>query len=121
MSPLCKTPKLSSIPQPKLFDMTLRSSAFEQNLFAMTLFTDDLEASSHFYGALFRLDDVFRDGACVIFKCGGTMINMLKSSEAAELIEAEVKLLSGPVDQPWGVRTLCVQDPSGHVWEFANH
>ena len=40
---------------------------------------------------------------------------------AAELIAAGVQLLNGPIDRPWGVRTLCFLDPSGHVWELANH
>ncbi len=38
-----------------------------------------------------------------------------------ELIAAGVKLLNGPIDRPWGVRTVSFQDPSGHTWELANH
>jgi uncharacterized glyoxalase superfamily protein PhnB len=40
---------------------------------------------------------------------------------AEELVEAGVKLLNGPIDRPWGVRTVSFQDPSGHTWEIANH
>ena len=32
-----------------------------------------------------------------------------------------VELLSGPIDRPWGIRTASFQDPSGHIWELANH
>ena len=40
----------------------------------------------------------------------------------AKAIEtAGVALLSGPIDRPWGVRTLSFQDPSGHTFEVANH
>ena len=40
---------------------------------------------------------------------------------AAELEAAGVKLLSGAIDRPWGVRTASFQDPSGHTWELADH
>ena len=40
---------------------------------------------------------------------------------AAQLEAAGVKLLSGPIDRPWGVRTAIFQDPSGHTWELADH
>jgi catechol 2,3-dioxygenase-like lactoylglutathione lyase family enzyme len=29
------------------------------------------------------------------------------------------ELLNGPIDRPWGMRTACVADPDGHVWEIA--
>lgn len=32
-----------------------------------------------------------------------------------------VQLLNGPIDRPWGVRTASFCDPSGHVWEIADH
>jgi catechol 2,3-dioxygenase-like lactoylglutathione lyase family enzyme len=28
-------------------------------------------------------------------------------------------LLNGPIDRPWGMRTACIADPDGHIWEFA--
>jgi catechol 2,3-dioxygenase-like lactoylglutathione lyase family enzyme len=37
----------------------------------------------------------------------------------ARLIANGVELLNGPVDRPWGVRTACFEDPSGHKWEIA--
>jgi catechol 2,3-dioxygenase-like lactoylglutathione lyase family enzyme len=40
---------------------------------------------------------------------------------AAELKAAGVTILNGPIDRPWGVRTVSFQDPSGHTWELANH
>jgi len=30
-----------------------------------------------------------------------------------------VKLLNGPMDRPWGVRTASFRDPGGHIWEIA--
>lgn len=38
---------------------------------------------------------------------------------AAELRERSVALLAGPVDRPWGHRTLHVADPDGFIVEFA--
>jgi catechol 2,3-dioxygenase-like lactoylglutathione lyase family enzyme len=37
----------------------------------------------------------------------------------AELAKRGVKLLNGPVDRPWGVRTASFRDPGGHIWEIA--
>lgn len=37
----------------------------------------------------------------------------------AELAGRGVRLLNGPIDRPWGVRTAAFADPSGHVWELA--
>lgn len=39
----------------------------------------------------------------------------------AELQAKGVNLLNGPTDRPWGVRTASFSDPSGHVWEIADH
>ncbi|MEC3993079.1 VOC family protein [Actinacidiphila sp. DG2A-62] len=38
---------------------------------------------------------------------------------AAELEQHGVKLINGPVDQPWGRRTAAFADPAGNVWEIA--
>lgn len=37
----------------------------------------------------------------------------------AELASRGVSLINGPMDRPWGIRTACFADPSGHVWEIA--
>jgi catechol 2,3-dioxygenase-like lactoylglutathione lyase family enzyme len=31
-----------------------------------------------------------------------------------------VKLLNGPMDRPWGIRTASFRDPAGHIWEIAH-
>ncbi len=38
---------------------------------------------------------------------------------ARGLAERGVILLNGPLDRPWGVRTVAFADPAGHVWELA--
>ena len=37
----------------------------------------------------------------------------------ARLTGRGVKLLNGPMDRPWGVRTASFSDPGGHIWEIA--
>lgn len=37
-----------------------------------------------------------------------------------ELTARGVKLLNGPMDRPWGIRTASFQDPAGHIWEIAH-
>jgi catechol 2,3-dioxygenase-like lactoylglutathione lyase family enzyme len=116
----------------------------------ITLFVEDLAATTAFYREVFGLPVVFEDDDSAVFRFGNTLINLLKSSAAPELIEpaavappeagarfqltidvddvdamcAElakrgVKLLNGPLDRPWGVRTASFRDPGGHIWEIA--
>jgi lactoylglutathione lyase len=37
----------------------------------------------------------------------------------AELTARGVKLLNGPMNRPWGIRTASFIDPGGHIWEIA--
>ena len=37
----------------------------------------------------------------------------------AELIKRGARLINGPMDRPWGIRTACFADPGGHIWEIA--
>jgi catechol 2,3-dioxygenase-like lactoylglutathione lyase family enzyme len=54
---------------------------------AITLFTDDLEASKDFYGRAFGLPVHYEDAESAVFKFGGTMINLLRNSAVPELIQ----------------------------------
>ncbi|MBO0808332.1 MAG: VOC family protein, partial [Actinobacteria bacterium] len=38
---------------------------------------------------------------------------------SSELTGRGVKLLSGPADRAWGMRTITFADPGGHIWEIA--
>ena len=53
---------------------------------AITLFTDDLAASKEFYTRAFGMAVHFEDDASAVFRFGDTLINLLKSDEAHELI-----------------------------------
>ena len=58
-------------------------------------------------------------------KVGTNVVYTLKCSDvdavANQLKRNGVEILSGPIDRPWGIRTASFQDPSGHIWEIANH
>ena len=54
---------------------------------AITLFVEDLPRSRSFYEDVFGLPVVFEDDASVVFKFGGTLVNLLKTEAAQELIE----------------------------------
>jgi len=115
---------------------------------AMTLFTEDLPASKAFYVSFLEAVPIHEDEDSCVFRAGPTMINLLRTEAVPELIAPEpmaqpgvravyslpvadvdakcreleekgIKLLNGPIDRPWGLRTASVQDPSGHVWELA--
>ena len=117
---------------------------------AITLFVEDLAAATRFYQEVFGLPVMFEDDDSTVFDFENTMINLLKTPAARELVEpaavapreagsrlqltiavddvdamcAElvrrgVRLLNGPIDRPWGVRTASFVDPGGHIWEIA--
>jgi catechol 2,3-dioxygenase-like lactoylglutathione lyase family enzyme len=37
----------------------------------------------------------------------------------AHLAGAGITLINGPIDRPWGPRTVSFADPDGYVWELA--
>ena len=40
-------------------------------------------------------------------------------ASCAALTARGVRLLNGPMDRPWGIRTASFADPAGHIWEIA--
>jgi catechol 2,3-dioxygenase-like lactoylglutathione lyase family enzyme len=40
-------------------------------------------------------------------------------AKCTELTARGVKLLNGPMDRPWGIRTASFIDPGGYIWEIA--
>ena len=126
------------------------TNSWVKEITTVTLFVEDLPATKQFYLQIFGLPVVFEDKDSCVFKFGNTLVNLLKSSEAKELIEPAnvgsrdagprfvftigvddvdamckelatrgVKLLNGPMDRPWCVRTASFMDPSGTIWEIA--
>jgi lactoylglutathione lyase len=131
-------------------DKSMEKSAWPGEIFAITLFVEDVPAAKQFYVKVFGLPVFYEDPDSTVFKFGNTMVNLLKNTAVAELIEpakmsshdtghrlvftiqvedvdakcAElntlgVKLLNGPMDRPWGIRTASFIDPAGYIWEIA--
>ena len=129
---------------------SVKTKVWAKEIFAITLFTENLEQAKKFYQNVFGLIIDYEDSNSAVFKIGNTLVNLLKITEANELIEpakvanresgarymftihvddvdamcAElvsrgVKLLNGPMDRPWGIRTASFMDPAGHIWEIA--
>jgi lactoylglutathione lyase len=125
-------------------------SAWPRGIYAITLFVEDLETTKKFYQEVFDLPIHYEDDSSAVFKIGDNLVNLLRITEAGELIEpakvanresgsrfvftipvedvdamcAEltargVKLLNGPMDRPWGIRTASFMDPGGYIWEIA--
>ena len=63
------------------------NATWAQGIGAVTLFVEDLEAAKAFYQKVFAKRVFFEDDNSAVFKFGGTLINLLKISEAPELIE----------------------------------
>ena len=62
-------------------------TSWAKSIAAITLFTKDLEGSKRFYQTVFDKSLVFEDDNSAVFKFGDTLVNLLKISEADELIE----------------------------------
>lgn len=62
-------------------------SSWPKGINAITLFVEDLPAEKQFYQKVFGLPVFFEDDDSTVFKFGSTLINLLKITEAGELIE----------------------------------
>lgn len=60
--------------------------AWPKGIGAITLFVEDLVATKAFYQEVFGLPVKFEDDASVVFDFGNTLINLLKATEAVDLI-----------------------------------
>ncbi|MCC6607090.1 MAG: VOC family protein [Anaerolineae bacterium] len=126
-------------------------AAWPKGISAITLFVEELSVAKLFYQVVFGLPVYYEDDASAVFQFGNTLINLLETTAAPELIEPArvasreaghrlvftipvndvdtmcaqlvargVKLLNGPMDRPWGIRTASFMDPGGHIWEIAH-
>ncbi|MFJ5774374.1 VOC family protein [Streptomyces sp. NPDC093094] len=65
---------------------TTSATTWPAEISAITLFTEDLEATKEFYRDVFRLPVTFEDDDSAVFSFGNTLINLLRSTAAHELI-----------------------------------
>ncbi|HEY6057783.1 MAG TPA: VOC family protein [Candidatus Limnocylindrales bacterium] len=86
---------------------------------AITLFVEDLAAARQFYGDVFGLQATFQDDDSAVFDFGNTLINLLKTTAARELIEP-----AAVAPREAGSRlqlTINVDDVDGTCAELARH
>jgi lactoylglutathione lyase len=62
-------------------------SALLKNVGAITLFVDDPKRSKSFYGNVFDAPPIFEDEVSAVFKFENTIVNLLETRSARELIE----------------------------------
>ncbi len=67
-----------------------KDGAWPGGIAAITLFVEDLGETRRFYGEVFGLPVVFEDENSAVFRFGETLINLLKVTEAPELIEPAI-------------------------------
>jgi catechol 2,3-dioxygenase-like lactoylglutathione lyase family enzyme len=61
--------------------------SWSTGIFAITLFVEDLQAAKQFYLRVFDLPVDYEDDNSAVFKFGDTLINLLKTTAARELVE----------------------------------
>ncbi|HTW03312.1 MAG TPA: VOC family protein [Streptosporangiaceae bacterium] len=121
---------------------------WEKEIGAMTLFVPDLDRAREFYQQVFGLDAQPMDDDTVMLRFKDMAVFLHRADAAqqplpevldearkgagqfaiivddvdavwSELAAREVEVLSGPADRPWGMRTVTLADPGGHIWEIA--
>lgn len=111
-------------------DDLARTKAFYGDVFGLAvLFEDDQSVGFDFGNTILNCLQVDEAPgliapAKVADRASGARMQLTIWVEDTDAICAEVQgkgvsLLNGPIDRPWGVRTACVEDPDGHIWEFA--
>jgi len=126
-------------------------SARAKQVFAVTLFVDDLVEAERFYHEVFGMPLVHKDDESVAYHFPNLVVNLLATPSARELVAPApvgpagtparmlltlqvddvdgfaahlrtlgVRILNGPLDRPWGPRTVTIADPSGHCWELSS-
>jgi catechol 2,3-dioxygenase-like lactoylglutathione lyase family enzyme len=119
-----------------------------QTISAISLFVEDVLAAKAFYEDVFGVATVYEDETSACVRFDGLFVNLVAVPAAGDLVERVgspdagarfqlsiwvddvdavcsaleargVKLLSGPVERAWGMRTATFADPAGHSWEVA--
>ncbi|MFE7159002.1 VOC family protein [Streptomyces sp. NPDC057636] len=66
---------------------TKSTPSWTSGISAITLFVDELDATKRFYREVFGLPVAFENDNSAVFEFGNTIINLLKTTAAHELIE----------------------------------
>ena len=107
-----------------------RSKVFYQDVFGLPLAFEDADSAVfRFANTTINLlttsaaRDLIQPGAVAGREAGSRFQFTIQVDDVdttcAELAERGVRLLNGPIDREWGVRTASFTDPGGHIWEIA--
>ena len=99
--------------------MNTKANSWAQSIFAITLFVEDLGKAKQFYENAFGLPVVFEDDNSAVFKIGETLINLLKTTAAEELIRPAT--VGSPEAGARLVFTIQVDDVDAMCAELAAH
>jgi catechol 2,3-dioxygenase-like lactoylglutathione lyase family enzyme len=122
---------LSNIEVITLFVEDLEATkAFYVDVFGLkVIFADPVSAVVKLQNLLINLLEVSEAHALIAparvadRQAGSRLLLTIQVADAnavcKDLQQHGVKLLNGPIDQPWGRRTATFADPAGNVWEIA--
>jgi catechol 2,3-dioxygenase-like lactoylglutathione lyase family enzyme len=122
---------LASVGAVTLFvDDPQRSKSFYQDVFDLSpIYEDEDSAAFKFENLIVNLlkipaaRDLIDPGVVADVQAGSRFQLTVWVDDAdaacADLTRRGVKLLNGPVDREWGMRTASFTDPDGHIWEIA--
>jgi lactoylglutathione lyase len=123
--------ELNAIEVVTLFVEDLKATrAFYEGVFGLkVVYADDVSAVVKLGGILINLLHVseapgLMEPVAVAGPAAGARLLLTIKVENTDAVCADlrrhgVKVLSGPVDRPWGRRTASFADPAGNVWEVA--
>ena len=126
------TPWVQGISATTIFtDDLAATKRFYQEVFAVPIIFEDAQSAAFDFGntVINLLDSSQAAGLIgpgqVARQTDGSRIQTTLTVEdvdavCAMLVARGVNLINGPMDRPWGIRTACFADPSGHVWEVAH-
>ena len=111
-------------------DDITRTKAFYRDVFGLTVLFEDAQSVAFDFGnTILNCLQIYEAPgliapAKVATRESGARVQLTiwvadTDAVCAEVQANGVSLLNGPIDRPWGVRTACVEDPDGHIWEFA--
>jgi catechol 2,3-dioxygenase-like lactoylglutathione lyase family enzyme len=103
---------------------------FYQGVFGLPLEFEDPDSAVFRFGnvginllATSAADDLIAPAAVASPDAGSRLQFTIEVDDVdatcAELAGRGVKLLNGPMNRPWGIRTASFTDPGGHIWEVA--
>jgi catechol 2,3-dioxygenase-like lactoylglutathione lyase family enzyme len=94
-------------------------STWPKSVGAITMFVSDVERSKSFYAAVFGVPMIFEDGDSAVFRFDNTMVNLLKTAAAIELIEPGT--VAGAESGSRFQLTIWVDDTDAVCAELASH